>query len=1478
MLHLRLSSPRARRPCPRVVRPQLEALEDRLTPAIHFTFAYLGDAATFFAPGTDARNALEFAGNTLLGPRIATHLAAIQPDATNHWTAKFYDASAADPQNQPISKPDLAVGENEVVVFVMMNDSLRGGVNWNGYFDPPGPGSTTAWLHAIEGRGNPAAEGDNPTAVAPWGGVIAFTHTPKFTKPDGTLVTTTWSFEQDPSRIPATAADFVTTAEHELGHILGFVFNRNPNDRTAVWDRLRDPANPNLFTGKNAEAAFGGKPVPLDPSFPGHWADLKTLGRRAAMQEVSLANLTRGELHRVTFTDLDFAALQDIGWRVPNVIQNVRGDIFSSALLGEPFVAEPALPLWLPAVASFDSLDPLSQGDHYVDRNLGGGHFVRQLVEGDYRATIDWGDGSQSKGYVFANGAGGFDVLGNHTYAKPFFFLKPYHVHVHIRDIRLGAFADTNTTIIATSSGRGIMPLIGFIGAHSRTHQGYQVTADGVLQVNGDQLADKNDTITIAASGSSLLVDLNGELSQFDRAGLTGVEVRPGAGHDTINVEGAGGLPLTVFTGTVSSTVNITPRSHSLAGLGGDVTIHGGTGLTSLVVDDQAAPGAGSYSLTGATIQRDSAGVVRYDGVSAVTLHGGQGDENYLVHDTTGDTTITTSSATSLGSTVTVLGTTAPLQVTGVAGTTHVLVGAGTVGNVRGQVSVSAASGAHVSLTVDDSADANPPQAVTLSSVVRFITRPFLGVQRIQSSLISGLAPAPIVFSGDAVPLTVKAGGSLANNAGGSWTVSGTGRANKVLDLRGGTTRVLGTTGSLAVVGVGGTSAVVVGGGTLQSVVGRVSVGSAGGAVSLTLDDSADTRATTWIVYSRAVQHNAQAALAYTGVQSLTVKGGGGKNTFHVISTSAATPVVLDAGHGSNTYTLGNTFVGNSHVLDLIQGPVSIQGFDGAGSAAVSVIDSGSKSGHTYTLSPNTLTRPGVAPITFVNVQNVAITAGSGNDTLADTAAPGTPVTFDGGSGTNTVAGPNAASTWTLTGSNAGSVAGLTFSAVASLTGGASADVFQFGTRGVSGTIDGGGGVNTLDYSAFPGNILVDLPLGRATLVGGGARHIQDVIGGSGNAILVGDGSGNTLTGGKGRNLLIAGPGPATLIGGGDQDILVGGTTAYDAKVAALNALMAEWSRTALPYATRVNHLLHGGGLNGATLLNGSTFHANGGSNTLTGGAGLDLFYGSHARDSSDWNADLGEVFVEDRVLPSITIATRGLSVQGLVLDGQQQLPASGTTLLELAAGPHTLADAGNPAASVQFTVAAGGAISYDPSLEGALSGAGTSTLTVNGVTVTIDTTRLSTTRLALDTYVVVRNTAPFAFTGLPGLLTLSDNTGSGATIQFTLKPDGTVSYDASLEGALTGAGTSTLTVHGETIQIDATALSRRNIASFQIVGAGSFSTAQVQTVTLLPGPAIFQDDTLQFVFTITLTDTVDFDHALDGQVGGRGTRRLVLL
>ncbi len=83
------------------------------------------------------------------------------------------------------------------------------------------------------------------------------------------------------------------------------------------------------------------------------------------------------------------------------------------------------------------------------------------------------------------------------------------------------------------------------------------------------------------------------------------------------------------------------------------------------------------------------------------------------------------------------------------------------------------------------------------------------------------------------------------------------------------------------------------------------------------------------------------------------------------------------------------------------------------------------------------------------------------------------PVTFSGiegiigGAGLDTLVGPDAATTWQLSGPDSGSVNGLAFTGVENISGGSAADEFAVGVSGsLSGTLDGGGGTNTLDYSS----------------------------------------------------------------------------------------------------------------------------------------------------------------------------------------------------------------------------------------------------------------------------------------------------------------------------------------------------------------------------------------------------------------------------
>ncbi|QEL21585.1 hypothetical protein FQV39_02550 [Bosea sp. F3-2] len=90
--------------------------------------------------------------------------------------------------------------------------------------------------------------------------------------------------------------------------------------------------------------------------------------------------------------------------------------------------------------------------------------------------------------------------------------------------------------------------------------------------------------------------------------------------------------------------------------------------------------------------------------------------------------------------------------------------------------------------------------------------------------------------------------------------------------------------------------------------------------------------------------------------------------------------------------------------------------------------------------------------------------------------------------------------------------------------------------------LDGGDGTDTVDYSAEAAGITVDLSTGKAngngigrdTLVG-----IENVIGGAGNDVLIGNDLANTLDGGAGNDRIVAGAGDTVLGGAGDDTIEV---------------------------------------------------------------------------------------------------------------------------------------------------------------------------------------------------------------------------------------------------------------------------------------------------------------------------------------------------
>src|SRR5262249_48531798 len=125
---------------------------------------------------------------------------------------------------------------------------------------------------------------------------------------------------------------------------------------------------------------------------------------------------------------------------------------------------------------------------------------------------------------------------------------------------------------------------------------------------------------------------------------------------------------------------------------------------------------------------------------------------------------------------------------------------------------------------------------------------------------------------------------------------------------------------------------------------------------------------------------------------------------------------------------------------------------------------------------------------------------------------------------------------------------------------------------------------------------------------------------------------------------------------------------------------------------------------------------------------------------------------------------------------------------VNLLPGQHYLWTSGG--ATVYFTVKDDGTIDYDAMLDVFLSGRGTNRLVVRGSAVQTDARALVVSRVWLS-YGSDDGQSPFTANLLPGQHPMW--TGDGASVSFTVAADGTVDYDASLNGILSGRGTKSL-------------------------------------------------------------------------------------
>ena len=204
---------------------------------------------------------------------------------------------------------------------------------------------------------------------------------------------------------------------------------------------------------------------------------------------------------------------------------------------------------------------------------------------------------------------------------------------------------------------------------------------------------------------------------------------------------------------------------------------------------------------------------------------------------------------------------------------------------------------------------------------------------------------------------------------------------------------------------------------------------------------------------------------------------------------------------------------------------------------------------------------------------------------------------------------------------------------------------------------------------------------------------------------------------------------------------------------------------------------------------------------------------------------------------------------------------------------------------ALEFTVHAGGTVTYAPDAEGTVSGHGTGALAVHGRRVDIDLSAIDATGLLTflgGSAGVSLPNGPTQLTLLPGLheiyyVAASGSIGGMPYVEFELDLAGNVDYESSLDLALAGRGTPTLDVRGIDISIDATCTAF-NPPQFHLYSAGSFPTTAVHLFTVLPGPYridVGNDPPLILVFGVARNGLVDYPVDFEPNLAGRGSSAL---
>ncbi len=221
---------------------------------------------------------------------------------------------------------------------------------------------------------------------------------------------------------------------------------------------------------------------------------------------------------------------------------------------------------------------------------------------------------------------------------------------------------------------------------------------------------------------------------------------------------------------------------------------------------------------------------------------------------------------------------------------------------------------------------------------------------------------------------------------------------------------------------------------------------------------------------------NVSPAFSDAGLYQLTLRvtdaSGAIDETDFVLDISPVNVTILDGTNGDDSFVvrpnnangttwtvLRNDQVIYSGAASLIN-PIAINGSEGSDS----IVIEGSQRGNNFTVNKGSVVIDN-SKIYQQGIEGREIRGRAGADRFQlSSTVQSIPTSIFGGAGRDVLVGPDGESYWTISGNGNGQVGDVVFSGIAELQGGASADTFAVDRAGRMSMVQGGGGVNRIDY------------------------------------------------------------------------------------------------------------------------------------------------------------------------------------------------------------------------------------------------------------------------------------------------------------------------------------------------------------------------------------------------------------------------------